>query len=247
MPIDGSPTITHPHYTNKGLEEGLFDQLMLAVEYHLQKEYKAGRISGETYHKVYLGSLESAMGNATQYLLGLLLIDEKREQLRKQTELSEEEARQKAYETDYILPQQLLKLIEETNLLVKQQELIDKQMLKIDKEIAYLDAKILSELANTDETVADLGSLIGRQIDLLRIQGLGFAGDLEAKAAKLHSDYDTIFQTTQENPADASLRANSINNIIGILDTVEKMKSQAWADPDYISAGQTPTVVVLPP
>lgn len=247
MPIDGSPTITHPHYTNKGLEEGLFDQLMVAIKYHLLEEYKAGRISGDTYHKVLLGSIESALGNSTQYLLGHLLIDEKRDQLQAQIDLSAEQARQTAYETDYILPQQLLKLIEETALLVKQQELIDKQMLKIDKEIAYLDAKIQSELANTDETIADLGSLIGRQIDLLRIQGLGFAGDLEAKAAKLHSDYDTIFQTTQENPGDGSLRLNAINNIIGILDTVEKMKSQAWTDPDYVTAGQTPTVVNLVP
>ena len=247
MPIDGSPTITHPHYTNKGLDEGLFDQLMIAVDYHLQREWKAGRISGDTYHKVYLGSLEAAMGNATQYLLGMLLIDEKRNQLNAQIELSAEQARQTAYETDFILPQQLLKLIEETALLVKQQELIGKQMLKIDKEIAFLDAKIQSELANTDETIADLGSLIGRQIDLLRIQGLGFAGDLEAKAAKLHSDYDTIFQTVQENPADASLTSNAINNIIGILDTVEKMKNEAWVDLDYVAANQPPVVVTIPP
>lgn len=242
MPVDGSPTITHPHYTNKGLEEGLFDQLMIAVEYHLKKEYQSGRISGDTYHKVYLGSLESAMGNSTQYLLGLLLIDEKREQLLKQIELTEEEARQKAYETDFILPQQLLKLVEETALLVKQQELIDKQMEKIDKEIAFLDAKILSELANTDETIADPNSLIGRQINLLRIQGLGFAGDLEAKAAKLHADYDAVFQSVQEVPEASTLSQNAADGIVGILETVEKMKNDGFADPVF-----TPPTVVVPP
>lgn len=225
MPVDGSPTITHPHYTNKGLDEGLFDQLMVAIDYHLQKEYKSGRISGDTYHKVYLGSLEAALGNSTQYLLGLLLIDEKREQLLKQIELTEEEARQKAYETDFILPQQLLKLIEETALLVKQQQLIDKQMEKIDKEIEFLDAKILSELANTDQTIADPDSLIGRQIDLLRIQGLGFAGDLEAKAAKLFADYDSVLQSVQEIPEMVALQTDAQTAIDAIEATVSQMKT----------------------
>ena len=241
MPVDGSPTITYPHYTNKGLDEGLFDQLMVAVEYHLQKEYKAGRISGDTYHKVYLGSLESAMGNATQYLLGTLLIGEKRDQLNAQIELSQEQARQLAYETDFILPQTLLKLIEETALLVKQQELVDKQMLKIDKEIEFLTAKILSELANTDETIADANSLIGRQINLLRIQGLGFAGDLESKAAKINADYDAVFQSIQEAPDASTPGSNTITGVIGILETVEKMKDDTYIDPVF-----TPPVVFVP-
>lgn len=243
MPVDGSPTITHPHYTNKGLGEGLFDQLMVAIKYHLDKEYQSGRISGDTYHKVYLGSMEAAMGNATQYLLGLLLIDEKREQILKQIELVEEEARQKAYETDYLLPQQLLKLIEETALLVKQQELIDKQMLKIDKEIEFLDAKIQSELANTDENIADLNSLIGRQINLLRIQGLGFAGDLESKAAKIHADYDAVFQSVQEVPDASTVSLNTGNAIINILQTVEKMKDDTFVDPVF----EDPDIVIPEP
>ena len=81
MPVDGSPTITSPHYSNKGLELGLFDQLMLAAESHIHKEYKARRITGDTYHKVYLGLLEAVLGNSTQFLLGNLLLDEKRNQL----------------------------------------------------------------------------------------------------------------------------------------------------------------------
>lgn len=234
MPVDGSPTITNPHYTNKGLGEGLFDQLMVAIEYHLLKEFKAGRISGDTYHKVYLGSLEAAMGNATQYLTAILLIDEKREKLIKDIELVEEEARQKAYETDFILPKQLEKMDAEI-------ALINAQIGKINKEIEFLSAKILSELANTDETIADPGSLIGRQIDLLRIQGLGFAGDLEAKAAKLHADYDSVFQSVQEVPEASTLGSNAVGNIVAILETVERMKDSAFVDPVF-----TPPTVFTP-
>lgn len=239
---DKTPTITAPHYTNKGLDEGIFDQLMIAIDYHLQREYKAARINGDGYSKVYLGSLEAALGNSTQYLLGLLLIDEKRDQLLAQVDISAEQARQTAYETDFILPAQLLKLQAETKLLGEQYNLAVAQTAKVNKEIEFLTAKIQTELANTDELIADPGSLVGRQIDLLRIQGLGFAGDLESKAAKLNADYDAVFQSVQEVPDASSLAVNAIEGIINILDTSEKMKNSGYSDPVY-----TPPTPYVPP
>jgi len=241
MATEGSATTTYPHFTNRELSEGLFDQLMLAVKFHLEKEWQSQRITGDSYSKVYLGSIEAVLANATQYLLGILLLDEKRDQLIQQTELIEEQARQSSYETDFILPQTLLKLQQETALLAAQILLTNAQTAKVNKEIEFLDAKILSELANTDETIADPGSLIGRQTNLLRIQGLGFAGDLEAKAAKLSADYDSVFQSVQEVPEASTLGQNAINGVIGILETVEVMKNAAASDPVF-----TPPTVFVP-
>lgn len=243
MPTEGSPTPTYPQYTNIALGDGLFDQLMAAVKHHLEKEWSSQRITGDSYSKVYLGSMEAVLGNTTQYLLGILLIDEKRDQILAQLEVNREEARQTAYETDYILPAQLLKIQAETKLLGEQYNLTVAQTAKVNKEIEFLNAKIQSELANTDETIADTGSLIGRQIDLLRIQGLGFAGDLEAKAAKLNADYDSVFQSVQEVPDASSLATNAIEGIINVLDTSEKMKNSGYTDPVYV----TPTAYVPPP
>ena len=234
MPTEGSPTPTYPQYTNIALGDGLFDQLMAAVKHHLEKEWSSQRITGDSYSKVYLGSMEAVLGNTTQYLLGILLIDEKRDQILAQLDVNKEEARQTAYETDYILPAQLLKIQAETKLLGEQYNLTVAQTAKVNKEIEFLNAKIQSELANTDETIADAGSLIGRQIDLLRIQGLGFAGDLEAKAAKLNADYDSVFQSVQEVPDASSLATNAIEGIINVLDTSEKMKNSAYVDPVYV-------------
>lgn len=234
MANEGSPTPTYPQYTNLNLGDGLFDQLMAAVKHHLQIEYDAQRIDGDRYAQAYIEAMEAVLGNTTQYLLGILLLDEKKDQLSWQIELAKEQARQTAYETDFILPAQLAKIQAETALLGEQLNLTIAQTAKVNKEIEYLTEKIKSESANTDETVADANSLIGRQINLLRIQGLGFAGDLEAKSAKLHADYDSVFQSVQESPTHASLRLNAVNNIIGILDTVEKMKSDAYSDPTYV-------------
>lgn len=228
-------TPTYPQFTNTALGEGLFDQLMAAAKKHIMEEWNEQRINGDTYAKVYLGMMETVLGNTTQYLLGLLLIDEKADKLQAEIDLIREQIRQMAYETDFILPAQRDKILAEI-------ELINAQIAKINKEIEFLDAKILSELANTDETIADAGSLIGRQINLLRIQGLGFAGDLEAKATKLHADYDSVFQSVQEVPEASTLSQNAVNGIIGILQTVEKMKDDAYVDPVF-----TPPTVVTPP
>lgn len=48
---------------------GTFDALMEAAKAHLREEYDAGRITGVEYTKAYTAMMESAMANATQFLL----------------------------------------------------------------------------------------------------------------------------------------------------------------------------------
>lgn len=48
---------------------GTFDQVMKAVNAHLKQEFDKGRITGDQYAKVYLGSMESALANSVQFLL----------------------------------------------------------------------------------------------------------------------------------------------------------------------------------
>lgn len=48
---------------------GVFDVLMKAVNAHLEKQFKANRITGAEYAKVYLGSITAVMQFGTQFLL----------------------------------------------------------------------------------------------------------------------------------------------------------------------------------
>lgn len=52
-----------------GCGEGLFDDLMRGYKHHLQEEYKANRITGSDYAKAYVALTESAMQNASNFLL----------------------------------------------------------------------------------------------------------------------------------------------------------------------------------
>lgn len=237
----------YAHFTNEALGEGLFDQLMAAARKHILEEYTEGHITSDSYSRVLLGVMEACLTSTTQYLLGLVLMDEQADKIEKETQLIQTQTDKLEYEIEFLLPAQLAQIEAETDriraeiikinaekLLIDAQTLLTgKQGEKIDKEIEFMDAKIKTEKSNTEAGIADLDSVVGRQINLLRIQGLGFAGELEAKAAKLHSDYDGLFQTTQETTTASSLSLNSINAIIGMLETVEKMKDDAFTDPVF--------------
>jgi hypothetical protein len=193
MPTAKDTPITHPNFTNLGLGKGVLDQLMEAVEYHVNKQYDENRIQSDQYAQVYLGALEAAMTQATQMFLGQLLIDEKRRGQDLQNQKSE-------YELEVMLPKQVELTSKQIDKITAEISLMGKQEDKIDKEIEFLTYKILTEKANTMDGVAAAGSLIGKQIALLTAQRMGFAGDIQTKVGKLFADYDAVYQSVQELP-----------------------------------------------
>jgi hypothetical protein len=217
-----TPTPTYPQYTNLPMHDGLFDQLMAAVKHHLDIEFDAQRIRGDTYSRTYLGAMEAVLGNTTQYLLGIMLITEQREKLKNEADLIALQKEELQFRIDKIYPLELLKTEAEV-------ELVEAQVIKIQKEIEFLDAKIATETANVDATGVLDNSVIGRQMALLRAQKLGFAGDLEAKVAKLHADYAAVFQSVMEISTASTLNDHSITAIQFALETAQSIK-----DPDYI-------------
>lgn len=224
--------VTYPQFTNLKLNEGLFDQLMATVEFHVKREFTEQRISSADYAKVYLGSLEAVLANSTQYLLGIVLLEQQKLKLAAEIKMLELEAEKLRFEIDFMYPAQLIKLeqegiliaaqvrLAEANILKTEAEirkidaeilmlesqklLIDAQIDKIRKEIEFLTAKIKTEEANTGEGFT-AGSIIGRQTALLKAQKLGFSGDLYIKQAKLHADYAAVWQSVQENDNEAAL------------------------------------------
>lgn len=192
MPVPLDTPNTYPNFTNHGLGQGILDQLMIAVESHVEKQYDDGRIDSATYGQVYLGALEAAMTQATQYLLGHLLNDEKKRQL----DLGNQKAE---FEIEFMLPKQLEMISKQIDKLTAEISLLGKQEDKIDKEIEFMTYKIMTERANTEAGIAEPGSLVGKQITLLFAQHIGFAGDIATKVGKLFADYDGIFETTQED------------------------------------------------
>jgi len=120
--VDELQTSTDGNYTVHG--SGTFDDLMEAVNKHLDAQFRLGRIQGQDYAGVYTQSLQSAMGSAVQYLLG-----------RKDSDL---------------IAAQIRKIDAEIVLVGQQGDLIEKQGLKVDAEISLLQAKERTEAKQLD-------------------------------------------------------------------------------------------------
>lgn len=48
--------------------QGTFDKLMLSVDSHLKTQYESGRIQGSDYAKVYVGSIQTTLQQAVEFL-----------------------------------------------------------------------------------------------------------------------------------------------------------------------------------
>jgi chromosome segregation ATPase len=165
---------TYPQYTNLALGDGLFDQLMAAVEGHLDKQYDGMRLRGDEYAKVYVGSIQGVMVNTTQYLIGIMLLDQQKAKLEAETSLTykqeekidnevallELEREKLKFQIQQLYPLELQKLEAEVYKIQKEGELIDKQIEKMDAEILFLDAQkdmMLKQAQKIDKEIEFMG------------------------------------------------------------------------------------------
>lgn len=133
---------------------GLFDELMRTAKEHLQEEYASQRIKSVDYSKVYLGSMEAALANTVQYLLGMSLVDAQKRKLDVETEAErqrlaliplqveklEAEIKQIGHQSD-LLVAQIAKTEQDTANAVLQGELIKQQTIKVQREITYIETQ----------------------------------------------------------------------------------------------------------
>ena len=183
---------------------GVFDVLMRANKAHLESEYQKNRIKGPEYATVYLGSLESVMQTALQFLLNkdksdleAQLIQAQIEKVNAEIELVIQQTANAAIEAE-VLRAQKCKLDAEFDVLLQSK-------LKTAAEVTLLGQKTQTEKAQTVAMGVDADSVIGRQKDLYQAQTTGFARDGEQKAAKLMIDSWNVRRTTDEGTvADAT-------------------------------------------
>jgi len=55
--------------------DGIFDDMMEAVNVHIKAQFDAGRINGNDYATVYLGALQSTLAESTKILMNRELVD----------------------------------------------------------------------------------------------------------------------------------------------------------------------------
>lgn len=174
---------------------GIFDVLINAVELHIVEQYEQGRITGEDYAKVYLGSIQSTVSEAIRFLL-----DEQKAGL----------------EADL--------LTQKINSEIKNNEVngvIDLEKLKIQAETALLTDRDLEQIAATIRTDAESA----QKIALMAAQTLGFKTDAKQKLLKQMLDgYAATLSIAGSAIAPQSVISDSIdaiaNDLLSDLDGV---------------------------
>jgi hypothetical protein len=192
---------TYPQYTNLGLGQGTFDQLMTAIKYHLDEQFDMNRITGPQYAEVYVQALQAAMTNATQYLLGILFADQQKAKFEAETSLIEKqeleidakidllelEEEKLKFQLEQLFPLEKLKLEAEVLLTQKQSSLIDKQIEKIDQEILVMVEQVLNSAKQRDKMDAEITHL-GFQNTLLTAQTAKVNKEIELLDAKIATE-----------------------------------------------------------
>lgn len=186
----------------KGVEEltTVFDGLMESIKGHLQLEYDGQRIRGTEYAKVYLGSMEAALANATQYLANMSMLDVNKAKVIAET-------RQVDYETDNLMPaqkdkleQELINLISENTRIGADTSRINAETVKLGSEKLLVDSQILQTEQQTLKLESDK-LLVDSQILQTEQQTLNLESDklrIEAETLKLGSDKLQVDATTAQ-------------------------------------------------
>jgi hypothetical protein len=163
-------TIDIENVTNEN-KTGIFDKLMVSINENIEKQYLDNRITGSDYATVYLGSIQSALAQSIQFALQEDMVEAQITGIEADNALkadqlltSQVERNLKTYELENILPEQVLKLQEEIDLLqtqdsellldgIKKRLIMDEEIESANKQQLLVDSQI--KAAHTDRVLKD--------------------------------------------------------------------------------------------
>lgn len=131
---------------------GVFDVLMQATKKHLEQEFTKGRIKGNEYATVYLGSLEHVLRGSIDFLLQKDKMALDALLVASQIELAQVE-KEKALAQLANIRAELPKIQAEIELIQAQKALADQNLLKIPAEIDLLEAQAAHTIQQTSNLV----------------------------------------------------------------------------------------------
>lgn len=190
---------------------GILDKMMRTVKAHLIEEYDKQRLRGGEYSQVYLTAVQTVIDQSIRFITER----ESAELIKQQIELTKQQVLKAQKEVDLIQAQiekmqferdlteaQVLQIEAQTLNVPKEGEVLDAQVCKLKAEYdnlvetkariicetALLAEKKVTEQAQTKDNIAAENSVIGRQNEVLRLQGQGFIRLAEQRAAEIAKD-----------------------------------------------------------
>lgn len=176
------PRVDIDHLTNED-KTGAFDRIAKSVKELIQGEFEHGRITGASYANTFTALIDTALTNATQFLL--------------QKDISYWQSQKGLYEAWQTRAQ-----VE----LVKNQIALA-QMQQLNQQIEFANGKMMmmvqkenycTAIANRDITIPKQAEMTDSQIALYKQQVISYKRDAEVKAARLFTDAWITMKTIDE-------------------------------------------------
>ena len=206
---------------------GVFDTLMKANKVHLDEQFSKDRIKGAEYATVYLGSLESVMNTALQFLLQKEKIGLEAELMGLQVQIAQLQKEKTQVELDIlrasqakvpaeiaVLEQQVVNLRSENDAIIaktaqtqQQTTNLTKEADNIPKQGAVLTAQAAQVTQQTDNLVEDKKQIIAKtELTQRQTANAVFEGDvLQSQNCKLKAEFDYTKQNVLKATAETVL------------------------------------------
>lgn len=145
-----------------------------------------------------------------------LILDKQVIEMDKNLELKDIQIAQMKEQTKMIIQQTANALAEHTT--------ITKNHAKIDAEVDIIKQKLLTEVAQTSDTIngKDLEGIVGKQALLYKRQADGYLRDAEQKAAKFYTDMMSTRVASDEDTYDLTTAKMQNEQVAQVLDVVRK-------------------------
>ena len=178
---------------------GIFDKLMQIVNLHITEQFDEGRVTGGDYAQVYLGSLQTVLQQAIQFLL-------QEQQADKQAELIALQIQEVAENLDLIAA----RTASEYEKISASQDNTVRENLKNAKEIQLLESRNSEQLAATIRNDAEST----QKVLLMAAQTQGFVSDTKQKVLKqMLEGFSVVLSISGEGTVPDSVVANQIDNL----------------------------------
>jgi len=222
---------------------GVFDNLMEAVNVHLDAQYNSGRLTGKDYASVYLGALQSTIQQSISFILGEQAADKQAELLAKQVATEDKKAADVASTTTVRNAQSIndtaLKTAQ-TNVAINQAASEIKKALNIVEDTAVKTAQA-ALMAKQTLTEVNKATDVGSTTSVRNAQSTKDSLVKTAQIAKLGAEKDVLNQkeVTEWSQTEKTTvgTAASDNSILGRQSTLyeEQAKGFKWnADQKYL-------------
>lgn len=198
--------------------EGVFDKLMVAINGNIQIQYELGRLKGPEYANVYLGGMQTAIGEAMKFMLNKGSIEKGLEAQDVQIAIAE------------------VQLAESSEKWALQKQVLENQLEMSNVDVAYKEQNVLRDLEIRDKQIETAAADVAFNESKKIIMEQTRKDNIRSKSAEQFAEFMKYLSAANVVPGGndfINMRAliNAMNNGIANPDTVATITSSGA---DYV-------------